>query len=594
MTSRKKGRGGPPPVTVLDWVQPPEVKQADGKNLLSAVVRITKGNYTQAGVNVVFTIKGVTYGNDTTGVTGEARLSNAELDLESGDYTLAAEIAGQNFRKQGPFKVKATPEEMEAKKKPVLRISLGEQIQTKDNFEVPVTAMVSHQGKPLPGVKVKISSSTASPIELVTNSEGKIQTVIISPLQSQVLQVTAEATVTMAEESYLIYDSTTKKLEYAKKRPGNATFSDAVETKPGEYVVKVLVEDEDKLPLPGVMVSVTGGKKPLEKKTDENGMAKLDLICHQKDDFTEFAIDIPTIEKIKKYKLPGKIKKNLIPQEKRLDASAPFKEHLDQGFRVGKGEVGIKKNTKKRPSSNTNFKQKLGYGIGKSGGFLICNNNGRWLVLLIIFLSCFCWGGYQFSRVVAYHMQNPVIQENPNNGRSEMEKSIYKFWDGNLQTQEKTLVAKEAKSEPKPSLRSFWWFLRLMIIVIFFGIATLVYFPISRLDELHTFLRRILWKFDRTSGGMIKDEKEGVLKKWLESKFTPKTAVETAAVGIAVVTATAAPGTTVSGPTVPLPSPVVAPPLAVKGSGLWQKIMLIAIAAEEVLEYLHKFIRRKP
>lgn len=218
-------------------------------------------------------------------------------------------------------------------------------------------------------------------------------------------------------------------------------------------------------------------------------------------------------------------------------------------------------------------------------------NNRRAAYFIIFVLLIFGYGIYQLNRVVKPYMPSKPATETVYrtiDGRNQTEKSHYQYWDGNQE--EVTQVAK-----PK-SLRSFWWFVRWAIVVFVLGLCAIIYFFISRIDELKEAIKRAKRRFDKTTGGVLKADEPGFFERlihWHRADSAAPVAVAAPLVAVA-----GAPGVTVAAPEVGTPGTIaqtVAKVIPEKFGFLKKYSPWLAFGAlfiDEILEILPKRRRR--
>lgn len=229
-------------------------------------------------------------------------------------------------------------------------------------------------------------------------------------------------------------------------------------------------------------------------------------------------------------------------------------------------------------------------------GKLLGTNNRRAFLAVLLFLAAFVWEGYQFYRVMDSYLDRPLVTQgspgDPASARSDIEQSVYRYWDDNRPT---ATVTPPAARVPR-GLESIGWFVRQTVLVIVLGLFAAFYLPISRLDEFRRLVRRIYHRINESSGGVLEAERPGLIRQWFERVFGPKPAPTVAAAPAVAVAAVTAPSpAAVAAPTTPAPAvPGAAPsdqkPGFLKKWGHWFAIG--ALLLEELFEY-GPFVRRR-
>lgn len=194
--------------------------------------------------------------------------------------------------------------------------------------------------------------------------------------------------------------------------------------------------------------------------------------------------------------------------------------------------------------------------LGRMFGYFILTNNGRVVLVFLGMLVALGIELYQMNRVISPYMSQSPVKETVSiklSGRSENEQSLYGFFDGNQEVVEH--IAK-----PK-SLKSTWWFVRQTIIIIGLLLIGLIYFPISRIDEVKEAIRRVKQRLDEASGGVLEAEKPGFFsrfKEWHQLKKVPLVPV-----GAPVLAIAGAPAATIAAPVAGAPGAIAQTVMAI-------------------------------
>lgn len=202
------------------------------------------------------------------------------------------------------------------------------------------------------------------------------------------------------------------------------------------------------------------------------------------------------------------------------------------------------------------FRDAVGTSIVRELGYLIGTNNGRVVLVFLGMLLALGIELYQMNRVISPYMSQSPVKETVSiklSGRSETEQSLYGFFDGNQEVVER--IAK-----PK-SLKSTWWFVRQTIIIIGLLLIGLIYFPISRIDEVKEAIRRVKQRLDEASGGVLEAEKPGFFsrfKEWHQLKKVPLVPV-----GAPVLAIAGAPAATIAAPVAGAPGAIAQTVMAI-------------------------------
>lgn len=333
---RQGGGGGAPtaPTLTISNIVFKSVEQT-----LQATVTATRGDKVATGINVQWFLDGNPVGEQvTTDGNGRAKIFIKDQVLTPREYSLQVRAMSFNVMAQETFPV-PKPGEVQPDS-PVIEV-IGSSIQVKKGYQLSLSITARKGSQPITNVPVDISWLDKREMRFL-DVTGKASAVINIPIPTK-QKMLVEVRCFIEEppvEAQKVFE-----LEWKTRMPKRATVSNPWKVKPGEYRVRVVVEDDEGV-VPGAMISVTGGKESEPKLTNENGIAEIDLICLEDEEYTNFVIDIiPGIEKVKIDRLAGKKAKvtEKPKEEKRLKKDANILEHFLQGVRVGSGKSVLKK-----------------------------------------------------------------------------------------------------------------------------------------------------------------------------------------------------------------------------------------------------------
>jgi hypothetical protein len=427
--------------------------------LITTIVTAMRGNKPAPSVPVILHVDGTNVDQGVTDASGQVSFLTRN-SLPAGEYLIAVRAQGEIASAQQVLKV--YDEAPVSSNAPVIEVEYVSQ-SNPDGFQVALFISVLRGLTPARDVEVDIEGFVGAG-RFHTDHRGMIEVglTILNPKGEQKLFVPYRIII----ETPAYATSRVLTLERPEpKRVKSASFSKAIQISPGEYRARATCEDGEGKPVKGAKLSLTGYGEPESLVTDADGVAEFTMRCDPDKRKTIFVIDIPSVAKSEEYNLTGPLK-------------------------LRKAEAG---------------------GAGRSlFGSIFRTNNGRAWVLLGVCLAVMAWWGLEVSALATSYMDQPVAKDlRVEFDRNPVEQSVYQYVDNN-----------QPPVQPAPIKRdhlSFWGFVRLTGLMLVLILAVVIYWPWSRLDELGFFFQTIWDRLSDGSGGMVKDEQPGVLRRFFES-----------------------------------------------------------------------------
>lgn len=305
------------PLTV-SWILEPVIQTVASVKKLMAIVEFFVGSHKLNGFQVQFYLDSKPLEAPLSpDLTGRVQLIS-DGNLPPGIYELKAEILGRNGYYSKPLTIPESPAAVSQRHKPSLLLQLGEADLQEGKFTVPIIVTAVHEDQPIPNLKVTFDDGVSPSFAKTTNSRGMIQA-LQSGLEAGLFQLTITADLQVEAVTYHLVDSKVTKLVMPTVKVFEVNVSTPSFKEPGLYSLRAVAEDENHQPLANALISITGGKEPLDVYTNWHGFVDFTVACHQDVEVTKISVDALGARKSKRFDLHWVPKKPDEPQVVSLD-----------------------------------------------------------------------------------------------------------------------------------------------------------------------------------------------------------------------------------------------------------------------------------